>query len=166
MEAQVEIISIMWEGPLTLQEAYNKNKKKDKGVYQVYGDHPIYGLDVLFYIGKTERQTFGQRLKTQEARFEEWDQRIQIYLGRICTENKARPSAQKWRSMIDRVERLLITACWLAYNAQHIKEVSKLDRVRDLLILNWGKFRSLPAAVSGRQAGIDSLDDDFGPIGS
>ena len=91
MEAQIEIINIKWEGPLTLQEAYGKNEESDKGVYQVYGDHPVYGLDVLFYLGKAERQTFGQRLGTHEARFEEWDQRIQIYLGRIYTEKKARP---------------------------------------------------------------------------
>ena len=168
MKAQVEIINIKWEGPLTLEKAYNKNKKSDKGVYQVYGDHPVYGLDVLFYIGKTERQTFGQRLQTHEKNFREWDQRIQIYVGRIYTEKKARPSAQEWRSMIDRAERILIPACWPALNCQGIGGSSNFDEdeVRNLLILNWGRFRSLPATVSGRQAGIGSLDCNAQAIGS
>ncbi|MDE2916640.1 MAG: hypothetical protein OXM00_05375 [Paracoccaceae bacterium] len=166
--AEIEIINIKWEGPLTLEKAYNKNKKNDKGVYQVYGDHPVYGLDVLFYIGKTQGQTFGVRLKTHEKNFGEWDQRIQIYLGRIYAERKAWPSAQKWGSMIDRVERILIPACWPALNCQGIGGPSNSgeDEVKDLLILNWGRFRSLPATVSGRQAGIGSLDRNAQAIGS
>ena len=39
--AEIEIINIKWEDPLTLKKAYDKNKKSDKGVYQVYGDHPV-----------------------------------------------------------------------------------------------------------------------------
>ncbi len=168
MKAQSEIINIMWEGPLTLQEAYGKNGESDYGVYQVYGDHPVYGRDVLFYIGKAEKQTFGRRLETHEQDFEGWDQDVQIYVGRIYTEKKSRPSDEEWNSMIDRAEKILIPACWPALNSRDIGGPSNFgeDEIKNLLILNWGKFRSLPATVSGRQAGIGSLDKNFGPIGS
>lgn len=162
--AEIEIINIEWEGPLTFEEAYEKNGKTDYGVYQAYGDHPVYGLDVLFYIGKAQDQTFGVRLKTRDKNFGEWDQRIQIYIGRIYTEKKAQPSDEEWDSLIDQVERVLITACWPALNSES-QYITRPSKYRDLLILNWGRFRSLPATVSGRQAGIGSLDDDFGPIG-
>ena len=41
MKDQVEIINIKWEGPLTPEEAYEKNDTSDYGVYQYYGDHPF-----------------------------------------------------------------------------------------------------------------------------
>ena len=156
--AEIEIINIKWEGPLTLKKAYDKNKKSDKGVYQVYGDHPVYGLDVLLYIGQTI-DTFGARLKNHDQDFENWEQKIEIYLGRIDTGKKARLSTEERNSLIPRVEKLLILACWPALNCQNIKGSSKVDEVKDLLILNWGRFRSLPGAVSGRQAGIGDLGD-------
>ena len=156
MKAEIEIINIMWEGPLTLEEAYGKNEENDKGVYQVYGDHPVYGLDVLLYIGKAQTQTFGRRLPGHG--FDGWNQNIQIYLGRICIDKKAtRPSDEAWRDMIDRDEKLLIHACWPAYNSQDIQ--SPPEGCSDLLILNWGKFRSLPEAISGYRTSKESLDD-------
>lgn len=153
MEAQTEIINIEWEGPLTLEEAYGKNEESDKGLYQVYGDHPVYGLDVLFYIGETTG-TFGERLKNHEQGFEGWEQKITIYLGRI---DNTLLSDEERINLIPRVEKLLILACWPALNCQGIKGSSNVDDVKDLLILSWGKFRSLPGAVSGRQAGIGDL---------
>ena len=156
--AEIEIINIKWEGPLTLDEAYEKNGESDYGVYQCYGDHPVYGLDLLFYIGET-MGTFGERLENHDQDFENWEQKIEIYLGRIDTDKKARPSAEERKSLIRRVEKLLILACWPALNCQGIKGSSNVDEVKDLLILNWGKFRSLPGAVSGRQAGIGDLGE-------
>ena len=153
--AEVEIINIMWEGPLTLKAAYEKNdESRDYGVYQVYGDHPVYGLDVLFYIGETTG-TFGERLNNHEQDFENWEQKIEVCLGRISipiTEEKLKQEKLK------QVEKLLILACWPALNCQGIKGSSSVEEVKDLLILNWGRFRSLPGAVSGRQAGIGDLD--------
>ena len=131
-------------------------------MYQVYGDHPVYGLDVLLYIGQTI-DTFGARLKNHDQDFENWEQNLQIYLGRIYTEKKAQSSGKERESLIDRVEKLLIPACWPALNCQGIKGPSNVDEIKDLLILNWGKFRSLLPAVSGRQVGIGSLDDSYQP---
>ena len=168
--AEIEIVNIKWEGPLTFKEAYKKNGPSDYGVYQYYGDHPVYGLDVLLYIGTTSanrmtpEQTFGKRLKVHD--FEHWNQNIQIYLGRICIEEgSARPSDEEWSSMIDRAGKLLVYACWPANNSTWITNPPGAGRHEKLLILNWGKYRSLLPEVSGYRFTKDSLDGSFRPIG-
>lgn len=170
MEAQIEIINIEWEGPLTLKEAYKKNGPSDYGVYQYYGDHPVYGLDVLLEIGADRKKTFRERLKEYE--FKKWNQDIQIYLGRICIEKEsARPSDEEWGNMIERAGKLLTHACYPAFNGfapsdpKMNKKPQNADRYKKLLILNWGKYRSLPAAVSGYRVVEESLDGSFRPMG-
>ncbi len=57
----MEEINIWWEGPFTQEEIIkNKinskkydNRATDIGLYQVYSSHPLYGADVLVYIGMT-----------------------------------------------------------------------------------------------------------------
>lgn len=160
MKAQIEIINIRWEGPLTPEEAYEKNGKTDYGVYQYYGDHPVYGLDVLLYIGMVSEQTFGERLR--EYDFGNWNQNIQTYLGRVCLEKKAvQPSDEVWGDMIDRVEKLLIHGCFPAFNSQGIATPPDANRHEELLILNWGNYRSLLPAISGHRVIAESLDESF-----
>ncbi len=170
MEAQIEIINIKWDGPLTPKEAYKKNKSSDYGVYQYYGDHPVYGLDVLLEIGMASDRTFGKRLK--KYGFEGWNQNIQIYLGCICIEKESvLPSDKTWGDMIDRAEKLLIHACYPAFNGfapsnpDRNKKPQDADRYKKLLILNWEKYRSLPAAVSGYRVMKESLDNSFRIMG-
>jgi hypothetical protein len=46
------IIHIEWEGPYSLSQLDTLNDlRKDYGLYQIYGHHPIYGSNVLLYIG-------------------------------------------------------------------------------------------------------------------
>ena len=170
MQAQIEIINIMWEGPLSPEEAYEKKGETDYGVYQYYGDHPVYGLNVLLEIGADNRKTFEERLKEYE--FEEWNQDIQIYLGRICIEKESVwPTDREWNSMIARTEKLLIHACYPAFNGfdssnpDRNKKPQNADRYKKLLILNWGKYRSLPAAVSGYRIIQESLGNRFQVMG-
>ena len=169
MKDQVEIINIKWEGPLTLEKAYKKNdKSSDYGVYQCYyGDHPVYGLDVLLYIGMTSNGPFGQKLKSHK--FEKWNQNIQIYLGRLYTKKGSQPlTNNEWGEMMERVEMLLAHACSPAFNFEWIKTYPDADADKDkkLLILNWGKYRSLPAAVSGYRFIEGSLSDSYQPWNS
>lgn len=149
MRAQIEIINMEWEGPLTFLEAYEKNGSNDYGVYQYYGDHHVYGLNVLRYIGSAPKQTFGRRLS--QYKFEDWDQNIQIYLGRIEKEKKGTLLNDKaWRDMIVRVEKLLIYACTPAENGREVANTPPdANKHKELLILNWGKYGSLLPEVSG-----------------
>ena len=68
----MEEIYVDWSGPYTYEDVVNYNENKietkkfavkptDFGLYQIYGAHPIYGDNVLIYIGKTE-QKFMERL--------------------------------------------------------------------------------------------------------
>lgn len=55
------IIHIEWDGPFKLDQLSELNNTDiDFGIYQIYGSHPIYGADVLLYIGKADRQTFSK----------------------------------------------------------------------------------------------------------
>ena len=146
--AEIEIINVMWEGPLTPEEACKKKGSIDYGVYQYYGDHHVYGLNVLRYIGSASDQTFGRRLS--QYKFKEWDQNIQIYLGRIEKEKKGSLLDDRaWGDMIVRAEKLLIYACAPAKNASDIANPPEVVKHKELLILNWGKYGSLLPEVSG-----------------
>ena len=141
MEAQIEIINIKWEGPLTLNDAKKKTGDSDYGVYQCYGDHPVYGSDVLLYIGRALEQTFGKTLERDQF-IGKWKKSIQIYLGRI----EPKPTSDEaWNDMIARAKNLLLHACIPTYNVRF----PDVDRHKELLVLNWGNYRSLLPAVSG-----------------
>src|SRR5258708_19938364 len=57
------IIHIEWEGPYSLNQLDTlKDSRKDHGLYQIYGHHPVYGPNVLLYIGQTYGRTFGERI--------------------------------------------------------------------------------------------------------
>lgn len=139
MKDQIEIvntkiINIMWEGPLSPARV---KKYKNSGVYQYYGDHHVYGSGVLLYIGQAKK--LADRIR--KDRFDKLcDRNIKIYFGPVK------------QSMLDRVEKLLICASAPARNSHHV--IEPLDEAQDeslldLLILNWGDYRSLLPEVSG-----------------
>ena len=63
------IINIEWDEPYGPYPSFKHKyddigkliNKEDKGIYQIYGDHYIYGLNTLLYIGQTT-ETFGGRI--------------------------------------------------------------------------------------------------------
>ncbi len=144
----VQHIHVQWKGPYSYEEAMNqRDQNMDKGVYQVYGTHPVYGSNVLLYIGKTINQTFGQRL-SQEIWLNNHDSKnVVVYLGFIAGYDE-KPSEEMWSMQITTVERLLIYAHWPAGNSSglNIKIGSEYHNVH---ILNWGERRSLLPEVSG-----------------
>jgi hypothetical protein len=61
-------IHIYWEGLFTLDQLTEiQDNTRDYGVYQIYGGHPVYGSNVLLYIGKADRQTFGTRVSQENG---------------------------------------------------------------------------------------------------
>jgi len=140
-------IHLEWTGPLTLSEARLQSNESDWGVYQIYGCHPIYGVDVLLYIGKAERQYFGERLAQESW----WDdvadpKQLKVYLGRLAGE--IAPDDETWCRNIDRAERLLIFVHRPAWNAQ--KNIGRFDEdLQQVHVFNWGAHRSLFSEVSG-----------------
>lgn len=141
MNAEVKIINIVWKlvwkGPLSSDVV---SKCTRSGVYQYYGDHHVYGSDVLLYIGQTDE--LADRIQGHD--FDPLcDRNIKVYFGHVLRARK---------DMLKRVEKLLICACAPARNSHHVKE--PLDEAHNksllnLLILNWGDHRSLLPEISG-----------------
>ena len=55
-------IHLVWEGPYTPDEARSFHSNDDFGIYQYYGEHILYGINSLLYLGKAEKSTFGSRI--------------------------------------------------------------------------------------------------------
>ncbi|MES5869165.1 hypothetical protein [Bacillus cereus group sp. RP32] len=49
---KTSLIQILLDGPYSITDLVKlKNEEIDYGIYQIYGNHPVYGNDVLLYIG-------------------------------------------------------------------------------------------------------------------
>lgn len=130
----------------------------DFGVYQIYGAHPIYGSDVLLYIGKADQQTFGIRLSQEGWKYNQDASTVTVYVGRLGG-YKATPSNQIWSREIDLVERLLIVSHWLAGNSSGLNATFGED-LYPIHVLNWGQFRDLLPEVSGSRYSDRFHSDD------
>jgi hypothetical protein len=149
-----ELIQIDWDGPFSIDNTDDLNDGKiDYGVYQIYGTHPVYGANVLLYIGKTDQQTFGDRIKQEgwgDADYTSDYKRIEIYVGRFAGEMT--PSDDQWSRQIDLAGRLLILAHSPGYNSRGIDGPSSSVDYSDLEnihVLNWGAYKNLLPEVSG-----------------
>lgn len=142
------VIHLQWDGPFTLEEVQGMNDDHDHGVYQVYGSHPVYGSDVLLYVGKAGQQTFSVRLNQELWHYNQDAGNIRYYVGRLAGEQT--PEDTEWRHQIDLVEALLIHSHWPAANSQYIQGLGNhAPEIADLHVLNWGQRRSLLGEVSG-----------------
>ena len=124
----------------------NFTSNKDYGIYQVYGEHPVYGTNTLLYIGQTKKQTFSQRMKgrydldtAQVARF------TKFYAGYLCKVDDI--TEANWEEAIDIVEKTLIIAHSPALNSQDVKGFLAKDTT-NILIFNWGERGRLLPEVS------------------
>lgn len=106
-----------------------------------------YGSDVLLYIGRAERQTFGPRLPQEQWWLDHHDAgRLRIYIGRIA--GKFTPSDEIWNLQIILAERPLIFSHSPAYNTQ--KNLGGLDAdPHHVHVFNWGCYCDLLPEVSG-----------------
>lgn len=148
MEFQtLKLIHIEWTGPYNLENLPDlMNEEMDYGIYQVYGKHPVYGSDVLLYIGKADLQTIGKRISQENWWNTNDSGRHLIYAGRIAGEQKAEEI--DWSIKIDLAEKLLIYVHKPAYNSKNLTSIP-YDNLQDIHILNWGSYRDLFPEVSG-----------------
>jgi hypothetical protein len=147
------IIHLQWQGPYPLRHTHTlKNPHTDIGLYQIYGHHPVYGANVLLYIGQTMGGTFGQRIEEHNfgEGFQEDSEHVEVYVGRL--KGVSTPSLGEWRNEINWAEKLLIHVHDPAYNSRHNLELDESDpRVSNARVLNWGCIRALQPEVSGRR---------------
>ncbi|WP_109830118.1 hypothetical protein [Reichenbachiella versicolor] len=140
----IKIIEVIWDGPLKIGDIESLNKSSDYGIYQIYGHHEVYGSDSLLYLGKAQERLFSTRLMEHRNNWFEWESsELNIYVGRLGGVEKTRK--KNWSSDIAEAERLLIHYCTPAYNSSNIQN---LNMEKDIVILNYGKKKSLPYSVT------------------
>lgn len=145
--AKEHLIQIDWDGPYKLTELPSlMNEETDYGIYQIYGNHPVYGKDVLLYIGKADLQTFGKRIFQEDWLNTNDSSNTKIYIGRL--HGQQNPSLDLWSLEIDLAERLLIFVHKPAYNARSISSLPD-SALQNIHILNWGHHRNLLPELSG-----------------
>ncbi|WP_447908304.1 hypothetical protein [Serratia fonticola] len=150
------IYDIYWEGPYTLDEIKSK-KKDDKFIiheghclYQIYGDHPCYGRDVLLYIGKTKNMT--NRLWQHYNRYTLECESVKVFIGScgIFESWEERWEIEEYGStgehIVDAIESLLIHAHQPAYNSSKLLSTHFNDL--NLRVFNTNKRKSLMPEIS------------------
>ncbi|GAA3403267.1 hypothetical protein ACFFNY_06315 [Paenibacillus hodogayensis] len=142
-------VHIYWEGPFTLEQMVEiQDNTRDYGLYQIYGGHPVYGSNVLLYIGKADRQTFGTRISQENWIVNRNAGALNIYIGRLAGQQQ--PTDDEWSREIALAEKILIFAHAPACNSQFISLTNE-EGLESIHILNWGSHRDLMAEVSGRR---------------
>ncbi len=151
-----EIYDVYWEGPYSLdaidQDGIGAFVKEWHSLYQIYGDHPAYGRDVLLYIGKTER-SIKERLSEHYSRFSNQCDDVKVFLasfGEFTSWAKMGNDHYNPVSKDDRVlsaiESLLIYAHQPAYNSKALS--SKEFGEENFRIFNTGRRKSLMPEIS------------------
>lgn len=160
------IFCLDWDGPYDLEELIHEAEEHPEAlekwrIYTIYSHHPLYGQEVLSYIGKAIDQNVVQRLKQHKW----WDGIVyvaSIYdfekLGKdwALYENADYPDAistkkdnveyEKNSTIVSRIEELLIYSLAPAYNTRNKKKASES---KDYRVFNTGNIAQLPYEVSG-----------------
>jgi len=157
-----EIYELVWFGPYRLDELKSEDVEyiKTLSLYTFYEHHPLYGRDVLTYIGKAIRQRIvvrlGQHGLTAEQihvagvrKFVSWDEsrkanslayKDQGFICSLAEEDEP-------ERIISAIEELLIYALWPAGNKRNRLSAKNSGPFR---IFNTGLIGSLPPEISGR----------------
>jgi hypothetical protein len=143
------LYDVLWEGPYRWGE-YGERVHPGHVLYALNGSHPLYGRDVLLYIGQS-RTSVKRRLTQHAAWIRDEADAVQVRLGSI---GRFR-SWEKWsldtpyprsdQDTVDGVEALLIAAHQPAYNSQNKATIEKAAGIR---IFNTGRSGSLMPEVS------------------
>jgi hypothetical protein len=139
-------IHVEWDGPFTLCQIRARTSSSDRGIYQMYGHHPVYGSDVLLYIGQATT-SFSKRIALEVRWGDNRDAgNLKFYLGVLRGTDT--PSKLEWERRIDLAERLLISTHSPANNTQ--KSITRVDRdLHEVHVFNYGHHRDLLPEVSG-----------------
>ncbi len=130
IKKEFEIITLDWKEK-------GLNDTLETGLYQIYGDSPIYGRGVLLYIGKSTK--LDERI---QSHFESKES----FIGR--QPNKSCRYAFVEDSKLEIVEQILIVMHKPSFNSNHIIHISLEARENLYLIQNHGERGMLHLEVS------------------
>lgn len=142
----LEKIEIKWDGPFDERTISDKYDKTDRGLYQIYGTHEIYGPDTLLYIGMCWEQKFSQRLNQHKNEWFKWlSSDASIYIGRVNKDLDGSAEIKISKEQVEELEKMLIYFCTPPYNSQHIYDFKPKF---DLLLLNYKRKKMLPYCLT------------------
>ena len=154
MNKELTVVDIDWEGPFKVvydreadcyqfEDSVPIDLLDSCGIYQIYGRHPVYGKDVLLYIGETKAddksRSFGKRLAehlNEKGRFFNHTN-LSVHFGALDLPG----------SVIQQVESILIFSHAPALNRRHID--GPIAGAESLLVRNWSFVGSLESACIG-----------------
>lgn len=113
-------------------------------IYQIYGQHPVYGQSVLLYIGKTER--LSNRIK--EHGMSKFSRGLELSIRLGVIEDLEGLSKAECRNQMSKVEVLLIASLKPAYNSSAIMNSNLLKSNPPFLIQNLANRGALPLECS------------------
>jgi hypothetical protein len=122
MNTQEKIYDVFWEGPFSWDERGDK-VKPHQVLYQIYGHHPVYGSNILLYIGMTEKGI--QRLEQHESWVCDECDTMSFRLGSLGDFiswkewNEPGDYEPAKREIVEEIEALLIDAHSPAYNSSN-----------------------------------------------
>jgi excinuclease UvrABC nuclease subunit len=140
-------IKITWSEKIQIDKDNLKDIPKEDCLYQAYGDSPIYGRDVLLYIGRTNdlsRRT-KDHIKTDFDRINN----LSICFGHIEGDCVDEDKDYSMDTLIKIAEALLITMLKPSYNSSNIKDTGELLKNENkYIILNCENRGVLPLEVT------------------
>ena len=143
------VFDVRWDGPFTWDDSRN-HTRDDHVLYALYGTHPLYGRDVLLYIGQS-RAGVRNRLNKHAAWVGDEADEVTVRLGSIglfrsWTKWSAdAPYETAGKPTVDGIEALLIAAHQPGYNSQNKAQIRKAKGIR---LFNTGRSGSLLPEVS------------------
>ena len=154
MKEMFEVIDLEWEEPFKIgyereTDTYNLESIPDDlleqyGLYQIYGRHPVYGQNVLLYIGETKKGKSGTR-SFKNRLYEHFRVDGQFYYYTNISISLCPVKLSDDQVLI--AESILIATHKPAMNKKHLEAPSQLSKSH--LVRNWGFMRSLQQECSG-----------------
>ncbi len=152
-------VRVNWEGPISFESALLLNdEEKDYGLYQIYGQHVVFGSGALLYIGMTRDQTFSVRIRQHDAEWLREESDVSIRVGRIFPEDYEHdpPRWRDWEKVLADTESLLVYWHSPPYNSRNISNYGGPA----LHVQNWGGRGSLLPECSSNWAPPRPRDED------
>lgn len=131
---QLHCVTVDWKGSFTIDEVLQMTKVDDYGLYQIYGNHTVYGPGSLLYIGETDK-TFAQRFADHKSEWLQDDGGVFIHVGRIVSDYDEYDRKQ----LIKDTEALTINKHPPARNSNNIDRYNG----RLLKVVNTGEYGKL-----------------------
>jgi hypothetical protein len=108
---EIKTIELGWYGPFEYLEGQSEQLRKSIenkteishkeicGLYQIYGNHPVFGRKSLLYIGQAWGQSIYERVRQHWFIKDEDFHEIEIYLGLIGGREGSRPTDDYWAKL-------------------------------------------------------------------